>query len=305
MTEAPSERHFTKRKLSAIGALVFGLFVTYRVFGVYTIRFGTCDFPITPAEPVRAGAPKYPPRLPAARAARSLVVMSYNAEGHAALFREDHLQRLAEVIVAQQADIVGLQEIHRGTWQARFRDQAMELARLTGMNAYFGPSFTIFGGQYGNAVLTRGRIVQARVFNLPSVGEPRSLLQATIDIDGSRMNFFVTHLASWGKINRKSRLEQIQCIAEHVRRSTLPYIVVGDFNATPATPEFQWFRHSALVYLCGETGVSTHRLTGQQLDYIFADPGWQLRSGRVLLSGPSDHWPLLAEIEWSQKDAGS
>jgi len=305
MTETPPERHFTKRRILKIAALVFALFATYRVFGVYTIRFGTCDFPITPAEPVRTGPPKFPPRLEAARKAQTMVVMSYNAEGHAALIREDHLQELAEVILTNKADIVGLQEIHRGTWQSRFGDQALELAKRTGMNAYFGPSFTVFGGEYGNAVLTRGRIVSAKVYNLPSVGEPRSLLQATIDLDGNRMNLFVTHLATWGKINRRSRLEQIQCIGEHVRRSTLPYIVVGDFNVTPAAPELQWFTHSALVNLCGEVGVPTHRLTRQQLDYIFADPGWEIRSGRVLLSGPSDHWPLIAELRWSPQEGDS
>lgn len=299
MTEvAATPRHFTWRRNLGIAGLLFAAFATYRVFGVYTVRSGTCDFPITPAEPVLTGAPRFPARQQAALKARSIVVMSYNTEGHAALLRPDHLEKLAEVIRANKADIIGLQEVHRGTWQSHFRDQAVELAKLTGMNSHFGPSFRVLGGEFGNAVLTRGNVIDAKVHPLPSVGEPRSLLEATIEIDGNRLILFATHLATWGGLNRRSRLEQIQCISEHVRRSTLPYIVVGDFNTTPVTPELQLFRQSTLVQLCGIPGVETHRLTRQQLDYIFADPGWEVKSAQVLNSGPSDHWPLLAELQW-------
>jgi endonuclease/exonuclease/phosphatase family metal-dependent hydrolase len=34
----------------------------------------------------------------------------------------------------------------------------------------------------------------------------------------------------------------------------------------------------------------------QRLDYILTDPGWKLRSARVLDDGPSDHRPVLAEL---------
>jgi endonuclease/exonuclease/phosphatase family metal-dependent hydrolase len=42
----------------------------------------------------------------------SLRVMSYNIQGHAAMRRQDHLPKLAEVIAAVKPDVVGLQEVH-------------------------------------------------------------------------------------------------------------------------------------------------------------------------------------------------
>jgi endonuclease/exonuclease/phosphatase family metal-dependent hydrolase len=302
VTEVPPEqtRHWTWKRILALAGLLFAAFATYRVFAVYTVRTGSCDFPITKGELVRGGAPRFPSRKESARAGRSLVVMTYNIEGHAALLRPDHLEKIAEVIRETRPDIVGLQEVHRGTWQSRFTDQAAELARLTNMNSAYGRSFTVLGGEFGNAVLTRGRIVSSKAYPLPSLGEPRSLLQATIDINGNRFNYFVTHLATWGKVNRPSRLEQLQCIAEHVRRSELPYIVVGDFNVIANTPELQWFINSALVQVVGGTDDPTHKLTRQRLDYIFADPGWFAKSARVLHLGASDHWPVMAELEWEK-----
>jgi len=67
--------------------------------------------------------------------------MSYNVGGHAALVAGRYLERIARQIARERPDVVGLQEVHRGTWLARFADQAEALARLTGLSLLFGPSF--------------------------------------------------------------------------------------------------------------------------------------------------------------------
>ena len=38
------------------------------------------------------------------------------------------------------------------------------------------------------------------------------------------------------------------------------------------------------------------RVLEKRLDYILTDPGWIVRSARVLDDGPSDHRPVLAEL---------
>jgi len=116
-----------------------------------------------------------------------LHVMTYNIKGQSALLRARHIERIAEVIREANADIVGVQEVHRGTWQARFRDQAAELERLTGMRLFFGRAMGNGSSEYGNAVLTRGSIVDTRIDPLPGNGEPRSMLGATVDVDGIRL----------------------------------------------------------------------------------------------------------------------
>lgn len=302
-----SEPRRSARRILAIAALLFALFAIYRVFGVYTIRSGECGI-IEPFDGVvevrdtRGRFARFPPRPVDARTARELVVMSFNIEGHAALLREAHLGEIAAVIRRHKPDIVGLQEVHRGTWQSRFDDQIAELSRLTGLKFAYGRSVSPVRGEYGNAVLTRGAIVASDVIALPSLGEPRSLLRSTIDLDGVRLDFYVTHLTAWGRVRRQNREAQCSCVAEHLRGSRVPFIVAGDFNAPLDTPEMKPLGSSDTVRYAGNPAEESHPLTGDRLDHIFTDSGFTVVSATVLREGPSDHWPLIARLRWTRND---
>jgi endonuclease/exonuclease/phosphatase (EEP) superfamily protein YafD len=50
-----------------------------------------------------------------------------------------------------------------------------------------------------------------------------------------------------------------------------------------------------LFRACGGL-ASTHRMTRQRIDYVFADHGWTPTASRVLRVGPSDHWPVVVEL---------
>src|SRR5436305_14649175 len=104
----------------------------------------------------------------------TLRVMTYNIKGQAALFHRDHIDKIGRVIAAAKPDIVGLQEVHRGTWQSRRRDQVAALEAASGMKAYFGPSFGNDQKAYGNAILTNANVEESHVEALPGKGEPRS-----------------------------------------------------------------------------------------------------------------------------------
>jgi endonuclease/exonuclease/phosphatase family metal-dependent hydrolase len=279
----------TKRRRFAAGcaalAVAFVVFLAYRTIAVYTWRPGPC--PVARSTVPEAALPVQ----------RTLTVMSYNIEGHATLIDENHIEEIAEVINRFRPDVVGLQETHVGTWQARRTNQVRQLARLTGMKAAFGRSFTSLGGHFGNAVLTRGEIAGGVVYHLPSIGEPRSLLQTTIRIDGRYVNVFVGHLAAWGRINRSSRLSQAECVDRIASASTIPFVVVGDFNAIASAPEMVRLLDSRTMRPVGELDVPTHKITKEHLDFVFADPGWKVKQWSVPQTGPSDHWPLLATLE--------
>jgi endonuclease/exonuclease/phosphatase family metal-dependent hydrolase len=223
--------------------------------------------------------------------------MSYNIKGHGTLFAPRHIEGIAEVIREARPDIAGLQEVHRGGWRARRQDQIGELERLTGMNVLFGRSFAKGAFTFGNALLTRGRIVDSAIATLPGRGEPRTLLRATVDLDGVELDAFVTHLAAWGRLGGTTRLAQAKAVAERVGQSDRPFVLMGDFNSTPTSGELEVFHHGNLMTSCFPEPIVTYRLTRQCLDYIFVQPGWQVRSARVLQQGPSDHWPLIAELE--------
>lgn len=268
---------------------IFLLFFLYRFFTVYTVRSGECR-----PKPFDASTrvDVYPDR--------PIVVMTYNIEGHDELYRSDHIQQIADVINAVKPDIVGLQEVHRKTWQSRFRDQVAELQAATHMHAWFAPSYVQWGGGFGNAILTRGDIIAAELHPLPSLGEPRAVIESAIRINNATINFYVTHLTTWGSLNANNRGEQLACLAQHVRTSRYPFILCGDFNAAPDTNEVKAFRRLNAAELCGEDIGITHPRLNRRIDYIFVDFGWTVRGTRVVKSGPSDHWPVVTELTWQR-----
>jgi endonuclease/exonuclease/phosphatase family metal-dependent hydrolase len=224
-------------------------------------------------------------------------VMTYNIKGHGGLLRRAHLDGIAQVILETQPDVVGLQEVHRRGWKARGVDQAAELERLTGMQMAFGRSLVKGDSEYGNAVLTRGRITATDIAPLPGSGEPRTLLGVTIDLDGRPLVAYVTHLAAWGRFGAGTRQQQAEAVAKLTSSAALPFVLTGDFNSSPSSAELRVFHDGALVTSCFTAPIVTHRATRQCLDYIFAGPGWQIRGTEIVTRGPSDHWPLVAELE--------
>ncbi|HEY0160032.1 MAG TPA: endonuclease/exonuclease/phosphatase family protein [Thermoanaerobaculia bacterium] len=275
-------RRAITRTLIVVAALVVAA-MAYRVLGVYRFRSGECS-----AQPARTFEPTYPTRL---------TVMTFNIEGHATLLKGDEqIEEVAAVIRKYNPDVVGINEAHQGTWQARFGDHVEALRLLTGMNVVFGRSYTFLGGHFGNAVLTRGEIVSSDVRDLPGTGEPRTLLETVIRVNGGLIEFYVTHTSAWGPLGEAARRDQLTCVQAHVRASRHPYILVGDLNTPPESDEMKAFLSGNTLQFAGDPRASTHRILGQRLDYILADAGWKVRSAAVLDDGPSDHRPVLAEL---------
>jgi endonuclease/exonuclease/phosphatase family metal-dependent hydrolase len=263
-------------------AAIFLAAISYRVLGVYEFRSGECT-----ARAPRRFAPTYPTHL---------TVMTFNIEGHASLLTSEHIEKIAAVILKYAPDVVAINEAHRDTWQARFADHTEQLRLLTGMNVAFGQSYSFLGGEFGNAMLTRGDIVSTDVHELPGTGEPRTLLESVVRINGGTIQFYVTHTTAWGSVNREARRTQLHCLLAHIRTSSHPFILAGDLNAPPEAPEMAEFLANDGMRLAGDPKTPTHRVLEQRLDYILTDPGWIVRSARVLDDGPSDHRPVLAEL---------
>lgn len=225
-----------------------------------------------------------------------LSVMSYNIQGHAALFSRRYLEGVARTIRRARPDVVGLQEVHRGTWASRFSDQVETLAELTGMEACFGRSLTYRTGEYGNALLTRGKPLEVEVRRLPGEAERRSLLRCRLEVEGAPLEVFVTHLAAWGRLGRTMRVRQARFIATRMAAVSGPFVLTGDLNAPPGAPELAPLLGHELLRLCGRPHEATHRLMRQRIDYVFAGPSFREVHSRVLRTGPSDHFPVLASL---------
>jgi endonuclease/exonuclease/phosphatase family metal-dependent hydrolase len=228
---------------------------------------------------------------------RPLRVLSYNIHGQAHLFDRRYLERISRVINELEPDVVGLQEVHRGGWKARREDQAAMIGELTGMQVSFGASFEARGGAFGNAILTRGEVDTPEIVLLPAPGEPRTLLRSRVRLPLFELDFYVTHLAAWGRWGRAARGLQTTALVERLRQCEGPFVLVGDLNAAPAAPEIRPLLTAEIFRLCGDEAVCTHRILRNRIDYIFADRGWNTLGSQVVERGPSDHWPVLVELE--------
>src|SRR3954470_16689448 len=82
-------------------------------------------------------------------------VMTYNIHHGEGLDGKVDLQRIADLIKEEKADMVALQEVDRNTERTGKRNFPAEFAKLTGMSCVFSNNWPVKGGEYGTAILTR------------------------------------------------------------------------------------------------------------------------------------------------------
>ncbi len=127
---------------------------------------------------------------------------------------------------------------------------------------------------------------------------------------GRNLPIIVTHLAS-GTNGQSDRLRQLDELIPWAasRASGGPKLLIGDFNSSPDTPEYQrvsaqfhdaWIDAVAAGTARGRMDGITHK--SSRIDYIFYTPGsgLELRSienittGALIGTEASDHNPLVA-----------
>jgi len=159
-------------------------------------------------------------------------------------------------------DIVGLQEVLRfipdekqPPVPAPDNDQASEIADGLGYNISYGIAADYSGGlKFGNALLTRYKILDSRTFRLPGAdsGETRSLLYTLLETPWGRLPTFVTHL-NWKLHHGVVRVKQAVYVAERifvlspVEADFLPPILMGDFNADPQSDEIRYLKGQHVI----------------------------------------------------------
>lgn len=254
-------------------------------------------------------------------ASAPIKVLSYNIHHGEGTDGRFDLPGIAALIRAAGADIVGLQEVDQKTTRSMMIDQGAELARLLGYHMAYATHFPYKGGNYGVALLSRYPIVSHKAYPLPTAPgvEAKSMLQATVDVNGSLIDVFVVHLEVSNTTIRQAQAEAAAAIAA---RSPHPALLMGDFNALPESLVMVPFR-----YIMLDTYVSARFLSPASLmekddpmqrtysgggatwpanapknraDLIWASPHWRPVQGiplRTIASVRSDHTAVLATLE--------
>lgn len=233
----------------------------------------------------------------------TLTVMSYNIHHGRGMDDVVDLERIAEVILGEGADIVGLQEVDVGVRRSHNLDIASELARLTGLEyVVFGKNLDHDGGEYGIAVLSKYPVTSYENMQFKKMGnEQRSIQAMQINLDGFPILLMNTHLAH----RREDEAERLHFI-EAARDVIIPaypsaraVLFTGDFNDVPGSAT-----HLALKKYLKDVwelaGAGGEGLTippdepSRRIDYIFFDGDIQPVEARVPRTQASDHLPVVA-----------
>ena len=149
-----------------------------------------------------------------------LRVASYNVHACRGTDGRKDAARIAAVIEETGCDTVGLQE----------SDYGLDfIARRCGMEAIPGLTLLRHDGPYGNALLTRRRVLAVRRLGFTYSGrEPRNALDVDLEVGGETVRVIVTHLGLW-PAERRYQVRQILDLLRHTPVSER-IVVLGDIN---------------------------------------------------------------------------
>jgi endonuclease/exonuclease/phosphatase family metal-dependent hydrolase len=218
-----------------------------------------------------------------------LRIASYNVHACVGTDGRKDATRIVRVIEELACDTVGLQEV----------DYRLDfIAQRLGMQAVPGLTLLRHDGPYGNALVTRRRVLAVRRLGFTYSGrEPRNALDVDLEVGGETVRVIVTHLGLWPA----ERRYQVKKILE-VLRATAPserVIVLGDINEwMPLGRPLRWM-HALLGHSPAERSFPS-RWPLVALDRVWARPRHALLALKAhrspLAALASDHLPVKAIV---------
>ena len=244
---------------------------------------------------------------------------------------EDRLGIVTAELRRLQPDVIALQEASIGSWRGHVAER---LARELGYHVVHASTteriFTygilsrlavaLIDFSEGPAVLSRWPIVSRDVIALERCGRPldsRVVLRVAVNGPTGPVQIYSTHTSG-----DACQLHHIERLVRE-RRTALPSVLMGDFNASEDFPALASLKRGFLDAFRAvnpdapgftdlqRTGAATATVS-QRYDYVFVVPGARgtgaVLASRVVLNAPrwyadgttlwpSDHYGVLAELE--------
>jgi endonuclease/exonuclease/phosphatase family metal-dependent hydrolase len=229
--------------------------------------------------------------------AATLKVVSYNVRY--GLEVDEAIEVLARTPVLADADVVLLQEMHPFGVDRIAR--ALDCSYV-----YYPASRRTSGRDFGNAVLTRGRIAEDEKVLLPHVNpfnrQSRIAVRTGLELGAHRLQAYSVHTET-PYLNARKRTDQIETLLGSVSGDGGPCLIAGDFN-TMGRGSLRSFDSSfaARGFERATAGCgSTFELgpVGFALDHVFVRGLEVVDAGVVAGAGASDHAPIWVELVWA------
>ena len=241
-------------------------------------------------------------------------------EGRSSVLIEGLRKHNPDIICVQESTVRQDSPIYN---QARAIGTALGLENCI-FSPYGNSAEMVTHDQGGIGLISRFKISDVRGRRLPpghrGPSDARVALFVQLKVPQGELGIITTHL-SWRPEESEVRLMQTGILLNEMTRG--PWgkiddktIVLGDFNATPDEPSIQTITEQMIdaysVAHPGEPGYTWSSrnpltlesdLTNRRVDYIFCDRNAKVRLCNVILDRadptfPSDHFGVLAELEW-------
>lgn len=236
----------------------------------------------------------------------TLRVVTYNVHRCKGLDGRVRPDRVAKVLKEIDADIVALQEVVCIPGGEPEGDQAHYIAREIGADFLFGENRKLWGGAYGNVVLSKLPMKTVKNHDLSVRGrERRGCLHIDVEVGGRMVHVFNVHLGTAFLERRKQgrQLAGLDILLNNELKG--PRLLLGDFNEwAPGLTTKLLRAHMQSVDIKKHLRRRTTYpgvLPMFHLDHIYHDEsmevvGLTLHRTRTALVA-SDHLPLIAELK--------
>ncbi len=215
------------------------------------------------------------------------------------------LAGISELLAREQIDICALNEVICAPEGTKWGDEAARIALPLGYYHAFARAISAYGGDYGNAIVSRYPIRELRthLLSIPEEArrfdrakyETRVLLDAIIETPAGALRAMVCHLG----LHEDEQQLALERILELAAASSLPTLLMGDCNLTP---EHTIYASLAARFTDTATTAEAPLLTfpshapRTKIDYIFTNASVRTVWTRTVDSTLSDHRPLLSGI---------
>ena len=225
---------------------------------------------------------------------------------------EYSVEKYAQMIKEQNPDLCGLNEVDYMLVRSSRIKTPQVLGGLLGYEDAFAPAVTwLFGGKpgnYGNGFLSKHHIKDVRICPIPDpvtrdedvYYETRVILNALVDFEGTDVDVFVSHFG----LAKAERANAVKILAELIKDSCHPVIVMGDFNAQPDDPVLDPIRGllSDTFDVYPDKNAKTYPTNpefgpDQKIDYIFVSKEFRTESVEIIDRQLSDHKAYIANVE--------
>jgi endonuclease/exonuclease/phosphatase family metal-dependent hydrolase len=239
---------------------------------------------------------------------RAVRAVTYNIHKCRGMDQRVRPERIVEVLREIDADIVALQEVLWIHGAEDKNDQAHFIARELKLDFRLGENRKLRGWAYGNVVLSRFPMGEARNHDISVSGrEQRGCLRVDIDLHGKEtLHVYNVHL---GTSYRERRDQAGKLLNSDILKNgdhAGPRLLLGDFNDWTRGPASrllaEHFRSADIRAHIGRNRTYPGFLPIVHLDHIYFDESLKLvkallhRSRIALIA--SDHLPVVAEFRF-------